>query len=56
MEKSCQGKLKRKDPQTWDNANSFGGIGFVNHQPIVQPQLCKNRSHPKIYKAFKSLF
>lgn len=48
-----QGKVKRDDPETWDRT---GSLGFVNHKPIVQSQLCKNRSHPNTYKAFKTLY
>jgi hypothetical protein len=53
-ETSSHGHLSRGDPETWKYVG--GQLGFVNHKPIVQPQLCKNRSHPKVYKAFKTLY
>ena len=49
-----EGKVKVDDPETWKYVG--GKLGFVNFKPIVQSQLCKNRSHPKVYKAFKTLY
>lgn len=56
MEEVTKGRISRKDPKTWNYAEKFGDVGFVNYKPIVQSQICKNRSHPKVYRCFKSLF
>lgn len=56
MEEATKGRISRKNPKTWDYAGKFGEVGFVNSKPIVQAQICKNRSHPKVYKSFKTLF
>ena len=50
------GQIKRDDPQTWNFLHGLGRFGFVNYKPLVKPQLCKNRAHPNIYAAFKSLY
>lgn len=46
----------RNDPLTWDFVGPLGRFGFVGDQPSDRPQLWKNRSNPKVYKAFKRLY
>lgn len=31
-------------------------FGFVNYEPVNQPQMWKNRANPQVYKAFKDLY
>lgn len=31
-------------------------FGFVGSEPLIQPQIWKNRSNPNIYQIFKTLY
>lgn len=53
---TSDGSVKRDDSLTWDFTGPLGRFGFINDRPLSRPQIWKNRSHPNIYKAFKSLF
>jgi hypothetical protein len=48
--------LDRNDPKTWEFDGFQKSFGFVGHEPLCQPQIWKNRAHPKIYKVFKSMY
>ena len=54
------GEVDPSDPSTWPKMNKSMFLtlfGFVNDGPILEgSQLWRNRSHPNIYKAFKTVY
>ena len=62
VQEAVYSKVDRKDPSTWkfehvSYLNSFlPTFGFVNYEPFSKMQMWKNRSNPRVYKAFKRLY